>query len=341
MPVEEFRDRHLLRSQPVIFSDLFRGQPLATLRTEADVRRALGDAPIELKFNYAEAELLAMTGKKAPPLTLRQPTVSSYLDFVQREPNTFYMSIEMQPPAALRALFNVPKYCIPGAGADETISLFFLGNQGNYASPHFDSDQRHVLLYQVFGRKRVILAPPAASRKLAPIAHFATQRISNFQEADKSAFASYLGGYEFMLNPGEAVYIPPLFWHYLEYTDTAMSFNIRFGRNRYNRALSGDFVHPNWRLQRLASEFIDTARVEREPTLGRIFATLQEELAKRHASPSARHEAIDLLCQRFHAELFPDEAVAHSLDGLDEIRLQAGRGFYASLAEHRASIRAR
>lgn len=326
---EEFRARHLSRAEPVVFTEIFRDQPLRDLSSESTMRRAIGKSPIDVVFNYAEAELLAFHGKKPPEPPLRNPTIDDYLTYVEREPNTRFMSIEMPIPPALRAQFTVPSLCMQ-PGGDDLVCFFFLGNQGNYASMHFDADQRHVLLYQVYGRKRVILARPSASRKVAPVAHFATQRISSFSEDDKTAFATYLGAYDFMLNPGEAVYIPPLFWHYLDYVDNAMSFNLRFGRNRYNRALSGDLLHPNWRLQRIASEFFDADRVETNPTLKAAFQAIASEAAKAHPTPAARHEALERLFVRIHAELFPDEVAPHCIDGLDEIRRSAGVGFYAS-----------
>ena len=45
-------------------------------------------------------------------------------------------------------------------------SAIFLANAGNVGHLHFDGDQRDVILHQVYGRKRVVLFPPAAAKHL-------------------------------------------------------------------------------------------------------------------------------------------------------------------------------
>ena len=47
----------------------------------------------------------------------------------------------------------------------------FIAGRGNKAHIHYDGDQRQVLLYQVFGRKEVILLPPASGAPFKPLDH--------------------------------------------------------------------------------------------------------------------------------------------------------------------------
>lgn len=70
-------------------------------------------------------------------------------------------------------------------------------------------------------------------------------------DRERVAFLKFVGAYDVILYPGETIYIPPLWWHFLQYMDNAMSVSLRFGRSRIGRILYERF-HPNMHLQNIA-----------------------------------------------------------------------------------------
>jgi hypothetical protein len=74
-------------------------------------------------------------------------------------------------------------------------------------------------------------------------------------EEERESFLRCAGGMEGVIEPTDAVYMPPLVWHYLDYIDLAGSFNIRFGRNPYSKFLSADNFVPDMYLQAIAEPF--------------------------------------------------------------------------------------
>ncbi|MCY7330278.1 MAG: cupin-like domain-containing protein, partial [Saprospiraceae bacterium] len=89
-------------------------------------------------------------------------------------------------------------------------------------------DMSHVFLNQIYGRKRVILFAPDQSRLLYrhpfTVASYVDVNRPDFGRYPALAFAK---GYEVTLEPGETVYIPSGYWHYIEYTDGGYSISLR------------------------------------------------------------------------------------------------------------------
>lgn len=259
-PPDVLREEYILKQKPVIITDLFDGQPIRSISTEAEARGRLGHLKLTIQEEYTAKFLKALRGAapSQPPEIKESASLVEYLDFVRANPETRMLCTEQTTPPEIMELFEPPEY-----SREDRLSLFFIANAGNVAHLHFDSDQRQVLLYQVFGRKRIILMEPKASKKLNPIRNISSFFVENLPPQEKEAFLRYMGAYECIVEPGETLFIPALFWHHLEYIDTAMSVGIRFGRNKYNRYLSKHF-HPNMFLQNIAAKMIDEEVVERE-----------------------------------------------------------------------------
>ncbi len=108
------------------------------------------------------------------------------------------------------------------------LPFMFFGGQGSKVALHYDIDMSHVFLNQIHGRKRVILFAPDQSRLLYrhpfTVASYVDVNRPDFVRYPALAFAK---GYEVTLNPGETVYIPSGYWHYIEYTDGGYSISLR------------------------------------------------------------------------------------------------------------------
>jgi hypothetical protein len=325
--VRAFASRHRRTLRPVVISGLFRNQPLARLASVRTARRELAHVLVEVQQEYSRQ----FGGAAVKPKSFQ--TIGAYLDLAEAHPETDEMCMEFELPLALRRRFRLPKYC---QGDPAPRLLLFLGNAGNHASLHFDSDLRHVLLVQVFGRKRVVLIPPRESAKLLPDANLSRVRLENMTEAEKAAFSEFAGGYRpTVIGAGDTLYIPPLFWHYVDYLDTSMSIAIRFGRNPY-----GDFIaehlHMDTDMQRLALATLDEASVP--PALVAVIDELRTLCAARAATPAERLASVRALVAKTLTAWGPERelyAPAYFARGEDrEVLLQ---GPYRRTAPPRSS----
>ncbi|KAM8709658.1 hypothetical protein ACLKA7_016464 [Drosophila subpalustris] len=130
---------------------------------------------------------------------------------------------------ALKADISVPDYCTVSADDTSTVDIkAWLGPKNTISPMHTDS--KHNLLCQVFGSKRIILAAPKDTENL--YAH-ETEFLGNTSQIDAANldFESFpllrrVRFYELLLQPGDCLYLPPKWWHYVR-SDTP-SFSVSF-----------------------------------------------------------------------------------------------------------------
>ena len=266
----DFYSKYVLPQQPVILTDLFEGQPIGQLGTLERARTELADVPLAVQGGYGSLT----SGATPTPGTVMR--FAEYLRFIESDPDANLICTEYDTPARVSAQFRLPDICrasrdelqapdilgLPRRWGDhDLLSNMFLGNKGNYAHLHYDGDQRQVFLHQVFGRKRVVLFPPSAGAELDVANSFCPGHSNIYLErksaGEKLEFIDAVGGYDGIMEPGDTVYIPMLFWHYLEYTDTGMSVNYRFGRNSLGRFFCVDNFHRDYYVQNVASKMGD------------------------------------------------------------------------------------
>lgn len=296
-----FARRYLRTGTPVVLTGLFAGTPLGQIADARAAQAVLRDVELTVTANDI-GEFLR--GRDEVPT--RWTTFGGFVDELLAGAAPRDFCVEYETPAELLALLPVPPYVGLGDPADAWESYIYMAGAGNAVHLHYDCDQRHVLMVQVFGRKRYVVIDPAESRKLAPGSRPHVRRTSalfleHFSEPDLTAFLRYTNAWDCILEPGEALLIPAACWHYVAYLDTALSVNFRFGRNRYQRALAEIVPESSVELQALASRFRD------ETTLGpaerEAFAALEAADAAWYPDLATRRAALDVLCVELCAQL--------------------------------------
>jgi len=126
-----------------------------------------------------------------------------------------------------------------------TVPMLWLSSPGVTAQLHYDHS--HNLFHQIYGKKTVLLLPPAMSRftNNYPSVHQGRKMsqidFGKYHSSEREqGLTSHLGenvtmieGYEVVLNPGEILYIPPFWAHEISTWDESA-------------ALSLSVVSPSW-----------------------------------------------------------------------------------------------
>lgn len=270
--VETFFREYVFKRKPVIITDLFHGEEIRRIQSLEDARNVFG--PIKLVIDRTYQKNSSEAGQIM--------TFNEYWDFVDAHPTTRLSCGEYEIPAKIMTSFKLPAVCAArDLKKEEILSLprkygdhdlfanLFVANKGNKAHMHWDGDHRQVFLYQVFGRKQVILFQPERGIHLKPLDNRVPDSgvfLDCMTEEEKLAFVDINDGYYDTIYPTETLYMPMLIWHYLEYIDHAMSFNLRFGRNKFGRFLCVDNFHRDCYIQCFASKLADTEICERRYT---------------------------------------------------------------------------
>lgn len=286
-----FWEQFVVKQQPAIFSGLFQDQQIAALRSREAVRARLGEMRLQFKGEYVEHFLDQVHGRAGDPRLGETLSFAEYCDHVDRHPETAGWMGQEQVPEQLMALFEVPPHCRAAHGGPDNQLLIhtFIGHPGKSASLHIDTDYKQVLIYELYGRKRVYLIPSSACLPLRTAGFISRLDLSRLSERERVETVTALGGWCATLHPGECLFLPFSLYHHFAYLDDAMSINIRFGRNRYHD-LFNRYMVPHWSLHALAARLTDEARVEGEERA--LFTKVLRCLERPAASAYARYQRI-------------------------------------------------
>lgn len=310
--VQAFRRDYLLPSRPVVIEKLYAGQPIAGLTTAAAARQRLGGLHVTLNRNYYDA--------RSWRYARSQCLFSQYCDLVEHEPRTRLQCTEQATTRTFAKCFAVPRHAAVNR-FESPASFFFFANAGMFAPLHFDGDHRHVLLTQVFGTKRVIVIPPRQSKHLYPIMNFSAVALHGYHGAERERFLDYQRASVAVLHPGDTLFIPKLWWHYVEYLDFGMSFNVRFGRTPHGRILAALPIHPD--LQNLSGEIVDegTATLRHPDAFERILLSYFAPAA----TPSARYRRLLAVYDELYRSLCPEAPQGSYIGGFFDFSARLAR----------------
>jgi hypothetical protein len=136
---------------------------------------------------------------------------------------------------------------------DQAVALIHAGRQGCIAPVHFDWDHRWIAHACLTGRKRFFLFSPDAGWFLNPIINTSSLCIPRFSESDLYEFIQRSGGVEIVLEAGQGILFPSMFWHGVYYDDASLAISIRFESQTGGRPFA--VLPRSWLLQRLIWEF--------------------------------------------------------------------------------------
>ncbi|KAJ8924127.1 hypothetical protein NQ315_006910 [Exocentrus adspersus] len=113
----------------------------------------------------------------------------------------------------------------PDITADEC--TIWIGTKGAHTPCHIDTYGFN-LIFQVYGKKLWIIAPPEENLKPTRVPYEESSVYSklNFFSPNVEDFKGISNVRKIILNPGEVLYLPHKWWHYVENLETAISLNV-------------------------------------------------------------------------------------------------------------------
>lgn len=252
---ETFAAEYLNPMKPVVFTDLTARWPAREKWTIEHFKAHYGNLRVPVvSNNYSKPGKGYMSPDRIIPF-------KEFLEILESGPTDlriFLWNIFKEAPE-LRHDFAMPTIM---DGFVNDFPFMFFGGQGSKVALHYDIDMSHVFLNQIHGRKRVVLFAPDQSRNIYhhpfTVASYVDLNNPDYEKYPALAAAK---GFETILEPGETIFMPSGYWHYIEYTDGGWSMALRsFGsiparfRGLYNIAAHyvvdkgmNRLMGPSWR----------------------------------------------------------------------------------------------
>ncbi len=219
---EAFRNKYLLPQKPVVIKGLTEQSPAGKKWTLDYIQQVCGDVKVDVFDNANKNEATAFT---KPDL---QMDFKDYVANITRaEPSTLRMFLfnMFKKKPELRADFPCPSIM---KGVLGRMGFMFFGAKGIKVRIHQDMDMSNVLLTQFYGRKKVVLIPPEYSDLLYKLP-LNTHALIDLDTPDYKKYPglAYVEAMECILEPGDSLFMPSGYWHYITYIDGGFSVSYR------------------------------------------------------------------------------------------------------------------
>jgi hypothetical protein len=196
---------------------------------------------------------------------------------------------------ALNHVTSAIRLLVPSEGSwsKQAVALIHAGRTGCIAPVHFDWDHTWVAHACLVGRKSFFIFPPQAGWLLNPIINTSALLIPRFSEADRHNLLNLLGGTEVILEAGQGILLPSLFWHGVLYEKASLSISVRFEQWPGGRPFA--VLPRSWLLQRLVWFFFQEGygRDAEE-----FLIQYLKSFFKRTKTWKTRYSAITQLCRK-------------------------------------------
>jgi hypothetical protein len=218
---ENFRKAYLRASRPLIIHEFASLFPAGNLWTFDYLKQKIGDYQIGVFDNSVKTN----TAYVQPHFKM---SFSQFIDIIQRDEATpyriFLFNMFKEFPE-FRNEFPTPEIVKGPLG---NIGFAFFGGKNTTVRFHYDIDCSSVLMTQLIGRKRVILIPPLYNSLIykVPLSSFSLIDPDK-PDFDKFPALRYVQGYDFILQPGDALFMPSCYWHYNTYLEGGMAVSYR------------------------------------------------------------------------------------------------------------------
>lgn len=218
---EEFLEQYYKPKKPVVFTDLAKDWPAMKKWTFEFLKTDYGQLEVPIVGpdyhkpgpNYMKSGMTMKFGE--------------YLDLIQKGPTPyriFLWNILDHAPELTNDVTN-PTIC---DGWVDKYPFMFFGGEGAVTNLHYDIDCSHVFHTHFWTRKHIVLFDQSQNRLLYQHPFTVQSHINPLQpDYDKFPALRKAIGHETLLNHGETLFIPSMWWHYIVYVDGGFSLSLR------------------------------------------------------------------------------------------------------------------
>lgn len=221
-----FRQEYVSKSKPLLIKGFANLYPAGNLWTFDYLDKKMGDHIVGIIDNSRKKSTAITT----PDLKMKFSEFSAIIRRDEETPYRIFLFNMFKEVPEMRKDFPTPELA---RGVLGNLGLTFFGGKNTTVRFHYDIDCSGVLMTQVIGRKRVILIAPKFDKFLYKVP-FASFSLTDPEKTDYSNFPAmrFVEGYDFVMQPGDALFMPSRYWHYNTYLEGGMAISYRILASR-------------------------------------------------------------------------------------------------------------
>lgn len=217
----EFIENYLKPKRPVVFTDLAKDWP-AMQKWTFDY--------LASKYGHLEVPIVGPDFHKPGPYYMKSHMTmkfGDYLDLIQKGPTEYRIFLWNIFDHAREMTDDVANPTICDGWVDKYPFMFF-GGAGAVTNLHYDIDCSHVFHTHFWTRKHIVLFDQQQNTYLYQHPYTVQSHVNPLKpDYDRFPALRKATGHETILQHGETLFIPSLFWHYIVYLDGGFSISLR------------------------------------------------------------------------------------------------------------------
>ena len=226
---EVFKKEFYEPGTPLVIKDLAKDWPAYTKWNWSYFKQLVGDKKVPL-YNNVKSDAYTPINKADD-----YKTFGEYIDMISQGPaawRIFLFNIFDHAPQLIND-FTWPEHLMKGFV--KKYPMLFTGGATSITHMHFDIDLSHILHTQFVGKKRVLMFPYREQHKLyrKPFEVLSLADFSHYYEQDGSVdyqkfpALKLAEGFDFILEPGDTLFMPAGYWHHMEYLESGFAMSLR------------------------------------------------------------------------------------------------------------------
>ncbi|HZJ35688.1 MAG TPA: cupin-like domain-containing protein [Gillisia sp.] len=220
---EEFLKEYFIPQKPVVMEDLTADWPAREKWNFEYFREKVGEVVVPI---YDGKPAKGHQSSHGPAMKIK---MKEYIDILKKGPTDlrmFFFNLLKNCPELIHDF----KYPDLGVRFFKKLPVLFVGGEGAKVVMHYDMDLANNFHFNFAGEKKVILYPPSQTKYLykVPYSIVSMEQI-DMEHPDFKRYPALLKakGYEVTLKPGDALFIPSKWWHFIKYETPCLSLTLR------------------------------------------------------------------------------------------------------------------
>lgn len=220
----DFQSYYYKQQKPLVITDWAKHWPALDKWSFDYFKQKAGPVKVPL---YDNREVTAKYSYNEPHDYMK---LGEYLDLLQKGPTDYRIFL-------FNLVKEVPEFQDDFGYPDELgikllkkLPFLFFGGEKSSVLMHYDIDFANIFHVHFTGKKRCLLFPPAATSYLYKLPNsLKTHESIDFLNPDFDKFPALkrAKGFEVELKPGETLYMPEGYWHFMYYETAGFSMSLR------------------------------------------------------------------------------------------------------------------